>query len=206
MARLIITADDYGYHPRYDEGILRAAETRAVDAVSAFALRQGLGPERLLATGVEIGLHLELDGTAVAEQAGIFTARFERPPAYLDGHRHVHAAPTHAAAVARFAAAHELPVRSVNPAHRRLLRAHGVATPDLLIGRLAENEPALPVELRGSADSLPAVTEWFVHPGLSAGEGSSRYDAGREEDLALLLDLALPSGVARATHEILRSC
>lgn len=204
MAKLIITADDFGYHRRYDEGILRAAEARAVDAVSAFALRQGLGPEPLVAAGVEIGLHLELEGVPLAEQARIFAARFDRPPAYLDGHRHVHAAPAHATAVARFAAAHELPVRSVSPAHRRLLRAHGVATPDLLIGRLGENEPALPVELRASADSLPAVTEWFVHPGLSAGEGFSRYDAGREEDLRLLLDLVLPSGIERATHEILR--
>jgi predicted glycoside hydrolase/deacetylase ChbG (UPF0249 family) len=203
---LIITADDYGYHPRFDEGILRAARAGAVDAVSAFATREGLPAAALLETGVEVGLHLDLDGPPVPAQAHAFAARFGRAPAYLDGHRHRHAEPETRAAVAELALELDVPVRSVDAEHRRHLREAGIRTPDLVTGRLRESEPALPVELEGDPEALPAVTEWFVHPGLSEGKGLSSYDSGREEDLALVLELRLPSEIQRATHRILRKC
>ncbi len=42
---LIVNADDYGYHPAYDAGILEAAGAGALDAVSAMVTRPGLaGP------------------------------------------------------------------------------------------------------------------------------------------------------------------
>src|SRR4051794_88448 len=37
---LIITADDYGYSPRYDEGIVEAAGAGAVDSVSVMVTRE----------------------------------------------------------------------------------------------------------------------------------------------------------------------
>ena len=43
MRHLIISADDYGYSPAYDEGILEAAEAEAIDAVSVLVRR---GPVR----------------------------------------------------------------------------------------------------------------------------------------------------------------
>ena len=57
---LIITADDFGYSPRYDEGIVEAAAARAVDAVSVMVTRNRVDREALLETGVETGLHLDL--------------------------------------------------------------------------------------------------------------------------------------------------
>ena len=57
---LIITADDYGYSPRYDAGIVEAAGAGAVDSVSVMVTRDGLDPGPLVETGVEAGLHLEL--------------------------------------------------------------------------------------------------------------------------------------------------
>ena len=54
---LIITADDYGYSPRYDEGIVEAATARAVDSVSMMVKRGPLDVAPLLATGAELGLH-----------------------------------------------------------------------------------------------------------------------------------------------------
>jgi len=57
---LVITADDYGYRPAYDRGILEAARAGAVDSVSAMVGRDELDARRLLRTRVEIGLHLEL--------------------------------------------------------------------------------------------------------------------------------------------------
>jgi predicted glycoside hydrolase/deacetylase ChbG (UPF0249 family) len=158
---------------------------------------------------VEIGLHLELfphgdaaeagDEQAPAEVAlGVQLDRFERlfgrPAAFLDGHHHCHAKPGAAEAVAREAGSLGLPVRSIDAAHRRLLRRESVATADRLVGRLVEGEDALPDEVRAvvtDGRNLPAgVTEWMVHPGHPDPGSGSTYDAGRKEDLDLLLGLA----------------
>ncbi|MFL5892011.1 MAG: ChbG/HpnK family deacetylase [Solirubrobacterales bacterium] len=221
---LIITADDFGYSPRYDEGIVEAADAGAVDSVSVMVNRNRLDPEPLLETGVETGLHLDLpleltEGQgasarereaalrALAEQLEAFEAAIGHPPAYLDGHRHCHAHAGLAAAVAREARQRGLPVRSIDAAHRRILRREGAATPDRLIGRYSEEaEAALPVELQPVVDGegeLPTgVTEWMVHPGHADPESGSGYDRAREEDLDLLLSLCLLPALrgARLTH------
>jgi chitin disaccharide deacetylase len=223
---LIITADDYGYSPRYDEGIVEAADAGAVDAVSAMVTRERPDPEPLLATGVEVGLHLELASESthgdrasprvrdkalreLDRQLEAFEAAFGQPAAYLDGHRHCHAHTGLAAALAREAAMRELPVRSIDAGHRRTLRRAGVATPDRLIGRYSEEaEGALPVELRAVVDGegeLPrGVSEWMVHPGHPDPESGSGYDQAREEDLDLLLSLCLLPALAsaRVTHAV----
>ena len=62
MAILVITADDYGYWPSYNRGILDAIGMGAVDCVSAMVEREHCEPEPLLETGVEIGLHIEFEG------------------------------------------------------------------------------------------------------------------------------------------------
>jgi len=221
---LIITADDYGYAPGYDNGIVEAATARAVDSVSVMVTRGRLDPGPLLQTGVEVGLHLELsrelteDGTAgpsareaavreLDEQLGAFQGAMGRAPAYLDGHRHCHAHAGLAPAIAREAARHGLPVRSIDAGHRRILRRAGVATPDRLIGRYSEEpDGALPVELEAVVDrdgALPqGITEWMVHPGHRDPQSGSGYDQAREEDLDLLLSLCLLPALAsaRRTH------
>jgi hypothetical protein len=221
---LIITADDYGYSPGYDRGILEAAGAGAVDSVSVMVTRDRLDPELLIETGVEVGLHLELprelsEGeraeprereaalAALREQLDRFESAVGRPPAYLDGHRHCHAHPGLAPAIAREARRRGLPRRSANPAHRRILRREGVPTPDRLVGRYSE-EPvgALPVELEpaveGEGELPPGVTEWMTHPGHSDPGSGSGYDRAREEDLDLLLSLSLVPALRRArlTH------
>ena len=193
-ARLIVVADDYGYTRTYDEGILEAARAGALDAVSVMALRGG-DPEPLLETGVEVGLHLEpLAEAPLEEQLQRFEELFGRPPAHLDGHHHCHAARGRPAlTVARAGRRLGARVRSVSSRHRRLLRSLGVSTPDRLIGRLAEGEPALPEELARALRSEPlpsGLTEWMVHPGHRDLRSGSSYDAGREEDLRLLIELA----------------
>lgn len=215
MTTLIISADDYGYRPAYDAGILEAARAGAVDAVSAFSLPPGLDPEPLIETGVEIGLHLDLASGAEAPRATDedrvqaaaeiwrqlerFISRFGDRPAYLDGHHHSHARDGIGVVISDIAVSLELPVRSINPRHRRLLGCRGVATPDLLIGRTSESEAALPPEL--ASDQLPeGVIEWMVHPGRRDPRSESSFDAGREEDLELLLRFQVPAGVQRSTH------
>jgi predicted glycoside hydrolase/deacetylase ChbG (UPF0249 family) len=187
---LRIVADDYGYADPYDAGILAAARAGAIDAVSAMVLRDP-DPAPLLESGVEIGLHLEPLGLAPLDQQWKrFEDVFARAPAHVDGHKHCHAAPGGPAlAVAKLARTRGIVVRSVSPRHRRLLRCQGVATPDRLVGRLSEDEPALPSEISAWLDGRPpeGLTEWMVHPGY-AGGGSS-FDRGREQDLELLLEL-----------------
>jgi predicted glycoside hydrolase/deacetylase ChbG (UPF0249 family) len=187
---LVINADDYGYAPSYDAGILAAAEAGAIDGASVMVLREA-DPQPLLDAGVAVGLHLEA-AASPAEQAAAFERLVGRPPDYLDGHHHAHAGAELAGEVAALAARLGVPVRSVDETHRAFLRERGVATADRLVGRLEESEPALPAEiatwLAGAAPD-PLVTEWMVHPGRPDASLGSGYDAGRAEDLELLLEL-----------------
>ena len=190
--RLLIVADDYGLAPAYDAGIVAAARAGAIDAAGAMVLRRP-NPGPLLETVVEVGLHLELDRGSLEHQLDLFERDFGRPPAYIDGHHHGHAEQGPAAlAVARLGARLQLPVRSVSSRHRRLLRCLGVPTADRLVGRLDQDEPALPAVLRdwlGGGGAPAGATEWMVHPGDPDPGSGSAYDRGRGEDLALLLEL-----------------
>jgi len=193
-AHLIITADDLGYHPRYDAGILEAVAAGAIDAVSVMVLRIEAPPPLPEGSGPALGLHLE-PGDPIG-QLERFESLIGREPDYLDGHRHCHATAT----VTALAAERGLPVRSIDAAHRRALRAAGVRTPDRLIGRYREADPVLPPELGALP---PGWTEWMVHPGHPAGGRFSSYDAGREQDLEALLELELPEGVNRSDQRSL---
>jgi predicted glycoside hydrolase/deacetylase ChbG (UPF0249 family) len=190
---LLINADDYGLAPAYDEGIVAAARAGAIDGASAMVLRERLDPAPLAATGIAVGLHLELGRAGLEAQVELFKGAFGRAPDYLDGHHHCHARGRPAVEVANLARERAWPVRSVDARHRRLLRCKGVATADAMVGRMEESEPVLPPEiggfLRGEA-AWEGALEWVVHPGRAAGDGGSSYDMGREEDLQTLLELA----------------
>ena len=189
---LVITADDYGYGASYDAGILEAARAGAIDAVGVMVLRAA-GAGGLLACPVEVGLHVErLAEAPVAEQLERFAALVGRPPDYLDGHHHCHAAPDVAVTVAEFAAALSIPVRPASDRHRRLLRERGVPAVDRVLGRMSEAVPALPPDIarwREAGGDPPGVSEWIVHPGHPDAQVGSSYDRGRGEDLELLLSL-----------------
>ena len=193
--QLIITADDYGYWPSYNEGILAAIEAGAICSVSAMVERDHCDPRPLLESGVEVGLHLEFEGrwgprsgaparTALQVQIDRFVDLFGRWPAFLNGHHHCHARPELATPVYEMARNIKVPVRSVNRDHRQWLRERGIATPDLLVGRLESGGVAEPPELR---DLPKGVTEWFTHPGYPDPEAGSGYDLARREDLDTLL-------------------
>jgi predicted glycoside hydrolase/deacetylase ChbG (UPF0249 family) len=213
QGQLIITADDWGYSPRYNAGIEEAAGARAIDAVSVMVLREHSDPGPLREHRVEIGLHIEHpEGVGYREimdaprrQAEAFEKLFGEAPAYIDGHRHCHASLPIATAVEDLALELRVPVRAVGEDHRFRLRDRRISTPDRLIGRVYEREPAMP-QLIGKAleeqAMPPGTTEWVVHPGHGDPPAGSRYDRGREEDLSLLLRLVdeeLLAG-ARANH------
>jgi predicted glycoside hydrolase/deacetylase ChbG (UPF0249 family) len=203
-ARLIVTADDWGYSPHFNAGILAAVRAGGVDAVGAMVLRAACEPDPLLESGVEVGLHLEPAAEA-GRQVLEFERRFGRPPGFLDGHRHCHAEEPLVAAVEELALQLDVAVRPVGREHRDRLRSRGIATVDATIGRMSESGPALPAELIVARrdGTLPAGTiEWIVHPGYRDPEAVSSYDRGREEDLELLLELAGDASLraARGTH------
>ncbi|MEK6277572.1 MAG: ChbG/HpnK family deacetylase [Actinomycetota bacterium] len=207
--KLIVAGDDWGASPRYNAGILEAARAGAIDSASAMVLRPCCDPGDLLETGIEIGLHLELppdlaEDAVAAEpgrQAALFERLFGRPPAYLDGHHHCHAAEPLASAVEKLVLALEVPVRPVGEAHAQRLRRQGIASPDRLVGRVDPGQPVLPDEIAAALDGhgLPdGITEWVVHPGHRDPAHGSSYDEEREEDLALLLELAAEPALAPA--------
>jgi predicted glycoside hydrolase/deacetylase ChbG (UPF0249 family) len=202
---LLITADDYGYSPRYDEGIVRAAAAGAIDAVSVMVGRPWCDPAPLLATGVEIGLHLELperggEGSErdLHRQVDLFARLFGGPPDHLDGHHHCHASGSNLEPVAELAVRLDARVRSVGDLDRRRLRERDVRTPDRLIGRLRGDQQPLPPELGAIRSGSPppaGLTEWMVHPGLADPAAGSALDAARAEDLELLLELSADPGL-----------
>jgi predicted glycoside hydrolase/deacetylase ChbG (UPF0249 family) len=213
---LVITADDYGYWPSYNEGILSAVEAEAVDAVSVMVERDYCDPRPLLETGVEVGLHIDFEGrwgarsaaparTSLRVQLEKFVDLFGRWPSFLDGHHHCHARPELATPVLETAKQIGVPVRSVSRDHRQWLAERGIKTPDLTLGRMDSNENAEPPELR---DLPPGVTEWFTHPGYPDADSGSSYDVARREDLELLLRLRVRArfdtpvweGALRASH------
>src|SRR5262245_47245189 len=67
---LVISADDYGYWPSYNEGILAAVEAGAIDSVSVMTERKYCDPAPLLELGVEVGLHIEFEGRWGPRSAG----------------------------------------------------------------------------------------------------------------------------------------
>jgi len=213
---LIISADDYGYWPAYNEGILAAVEAGSVDAVSVLTERPHCDPEPLLASGVEVGLHIEFESrwgarsgaparNSLRVQLDRFVDLFRSWPAFLDGHHHCHARPELATPVMEAALQMSVPVRSVSDDHRQWLSERGIRTPDRLIGRLESSEPVEPAELR----RLPAgVTEWMVHPGYPDADSGSSFDLGRREDLDMVMrarvrerfDRPIWGDAIRATH------
>lgn len=193
---LLIVADDWGYSERFNEGILLAAREGAIDAAGAMVLREACVAAPLLETGVDVGLHLELEdgagGEEVALQLGRFEEIFGRSPDYIDGHHHRHADPAVEPEVIAAAQRLEIRVRAVDERQKDSLRAAGVSCAERLVGRLTGSEEALPPELarhlRGE-ESLEGLTEWMVHPGRPDPAAGSSLDAAREEDLTLLLEL-----------------
>ncbi|MFN2612306.1 MAG: ChbG/HpnK family deacetylase [Solirubrobacterales bacterium] len=213
-ATLIIAADDYGYWPSYNAGILEAVGRGMVDSVGAMVERGHCEADPLLATGVEIGLHLEFEGRwgsrsgkaaqrSLEVQLDRFARMFGSWPAFIDGHHHCHARPEMLTHVNDRAQQLGIPVRSTTPDHRQLLRERGIATEDHLIGRLSPDEP-LPD--KALVDLPPGVTIWFVHPGYPDPESGSSYDTARGEDLDVLVGLSLRARIGeRPWGDALRS-
>lgn len=196
MKRLVVNADDLGYDPEIDRGILEAHASGIVTSAtamvetpfSAAALRAA--PDTL-----GVGLHAVLDPrSATGEAEAALRRQLERfrelrgaAPTHLDSHKHAHAAPALLEAVIAVALEADLPVRAIDAGMRALLRARGVPTNDHFLGdatlRPAWTERALLAALSALEDGL---TEIMTHPGHRPSHASTSFGAEREIELAAL--------------------
>jgi YdjC-like protein len=240
LKRIALCADDFGSFPGADAGILRLVERGRLGGVScqvvggAFATDAPALRER--GGSVDLGLHLDLapgrgglaalllrsharalDGRAMAKRIGEQLDAFElalgRPPAFVDGHQHVHELPVVREALLdvlerRYGKPGPL-VRNTVPLRsrgakaltiaalggfglRRALRTRGVPHNADFAGVYAldgrADYPALFRSwLAGAADG----TLFFCHPGAAAADRGDPIGPARAAELAYLSSPAL---------------
>ncbi|HSN14077.1 MAG TPA: ChbG/HpnK family deacetylase [Anaeromyxobacteraceae bacterium] len=198
MKLLVVNADDLGYDPAIDRGILEAHRDGIVTSTSAMVDGPFAAASIRAAPGsLGVGLHAVIDpaaGEAAAEaelerQIALFEALRGAAPTHVDTHKHAHASPAVLAAVARVARGRRLPVRAIDASMRASLGAAGVTTADAFLGdahlRPAWTAGALLVALGGIEDG---VTELMAHPGHVASHARTSFSAEREIELAALCD------------------
>jgi predicted glycoside hydrolase/deacetylase ChbG (UPF0249 family) len=205
---LIVVADDLGYDPEIDRGILEGFSRGIVTAASA--LVDGEGAEAALSSapaGLAVGLHLALppgcDPATAARELDRQLARFEAirgaPPTHLDGHRHAHAPPSVLEALLPRAAARALRVRALDPAMRDRVRAAGARAADAFAGDADLRPCWTPDRLLEAIATLPAgTTELMCHPGHAPSRVRTSFGAEREAELAAVCDPRARAALRRA--------
>ncbi len=198
--RLVVNADDLGYDPEIDRGILEAHARGLVTSATAMvetpfaAAALAAAPDTL-----GIGLHLVVDPSAgeaearaaLLRQLGTFEALRGAAPTHLDSHKHAHARPGVLAAVAAVAAARGLPVRAMDEALQAALRGRGVRTTDAFLGDASLRPGWTEATLLAALAALPeGVTELMAHPGYRPALARTSFGVEREEELRALTSRA----------------
>jgi hypothetical protein len=193
---LVVNADDLGYDPEIDRGILEAHARGLVTSATAM-VETPFAADALRAAprSLGLGLHAVLDpalGRADAEpvlrrQLDRFEALRGAPPTHLDAHRHAHARPEVLAAFVAVARERRLPVRALDAAMRAALRAASVPTTDAFLGDAA-GRPAwsLAALLEALARVGEGTTELMSHPGYAPSHARTSFGAEREIELRAL--------------------
>jgi len=199
---LIINADDLGYDPAIDRGILEAAREGIVTSTTCMVNREGA--ESALAAALEIprlgvGLHVELAltqdagadrvETEIETQLARFVSLAHRAPTHLDFHKHTHRDPSVLRAAIAVALRHSLPVRSVDDTMRASLRREGVRTPDAFVGDTGARAFWTAEKILAAFESAcDGVTELMCHPGHAPEKVKTSYGAQRADELRALMD------------------
>lgn len=196
MKLLIVNADDLGYDPEIDRGILEAHARGLVTSATAM-VETPFAADALRAAPATlgVGLHAVLDPAlppaaaeaALRRQLARFRALRGASPTHLDSHKHAHAAPALLEVFARVAAEERLPVRALDAAMRGALRARGVATPDHFLGDAARRPAWTEGALVAALAELPdGTTELMAHPGHAPSHARTSFGVEREVELAAL--------------------
>lgn len=206
-AFLVVNADDLGYDPEIDRGILESHQGGIVSSASAM-VDTPFAPAALAAAPptLGVGLHAVLDprldrGSARAEierQLARLEELRREPASHLDSHRHVHRAPAILEAMAEVAAPRRLPVRALDPGMRASLRRWGVPVADHFLGD-ADLRPCWTLErlLAVLPQLPPGTTELMCHPGHPPSSTRTSFGPEREVELLALTD-PLAFGILRA--------
>ncbi len=200
MKLLVVNADDLGYDPEIDRGILEAHALGIVSSATAMVETPfAAAALRAAPPSLGVGLHAVLDpalGRAAAEavlrrQLAAFETLRGAPPTHLDSHKHAHAAPEVLAAFAAVASERGLPVRAIDAAMRAALRAKGAATADAFLGDAARRPAWTAEALLGALAGVgEGVTELMAHPGHAPSHARTSFGVEREEELSALCDPA----------------
>jgi predicted glycoside hydrolase/deacetylase ChbG (UPF0249 family) len=194
--RLVVNADDLGYDPEIDRGILEAHARGIVTSATAM-VETPYAADALSAAppSLGVGLHAVLDAgadraaaeVALRRQLDRFRALRGADPTHLDSHKHAHARPDVLDAFATVALELGLPVRAIDAPMREALRARGIAVADRFLGDAALR-PAWTLEalLRALASIGEGTTELMAHPGLTPSRARTSFAAEREVELASL--------------------
>jgi predicted glycoside hydrolase/deacetylase ChbG (UPF0249 family) len=195
-----VNADDLGYDPEIDRGILEAHARGLVTSASVMVgTAHAAAAVAAAPPGLGLGLHVVLPaelapGQVEAEvlaQLERFGALAGRGPTHLDSHKHAHARPELAAAFAHAAARIGLPVRAIDASQRDLLRAAGVRTTDAFLGDAALRPCWTRERLVAALGALgPGTSELMCHPGYRPSAARTSFAAEREVELAALCDPA----------------
>ncbi len=214
---LMVNADDLGYDPEIDRGILEAHARGIVTAASAMVETPFSG--RALADApptLELGLHVVIpDGAGPARVAEEIARQLERfralrgtPPTHLDSHRHAHSSPAALQPFARAACDLGIPLRALDEAMRASLRERGVVTTDLFLGDAALRPcwtgDRLLSALRALSGAADKTVEIMCHPGYPPARVRTSFGAEREEELRALtlpdVREAVQAGGLRLAH------
>lgn len=203
-----MNADDLGYDPEIDRGILEAHARGIVtsatamvgtpysaDALRAAPATLGIGLHAVLEPSMETG---EVE-RALRDQLARFEALRGAPPTHLDSHKHLHAAPAALEAFVRVARERSLPVRAIDAAMRERLRAGGVFAVDRFLGDAALR-PAWTAERLAEAIATigDGTAEVMAHPGYRPSRARTSFGVEREAELDALCAPVVREAVARA--------
>jgi len=196
-SRLLVVADDLGYDPEIDRGILLAHEKGIVTAASAMvdtpfsAAALQSAPDTLA-----VGLHLVVPtgsgrdraGEEISRQVERFEALRGRP-SHVDGHRHVHAVPEVLEALLPWAAAAGVRVRALSDAMRERIRQAGAPVLEHFLGDALLRPCWTRERLLAALAELPAGdAELMCHPGFPPTRVQTSFGAERQVELEALCD------------------
>jgi hypothetical protein len=206
VRRLIVNADDLGYDPEIDRGILEAHAGGLVTSATAMVDGPSIAgalaaAPRTLGLGVHVVLAADADPAEVPREIRRQVERFRalagRAPTHLDSHKHVHARAGLVEPFAHAAASLGLPVRGLDGGHRARLRAAGVRTTDGFVGDAALRPCWTLDRLLDALDALgEGTTELMCHPGHRPVVARTSFGVEREVELAALRDPAARERVA----------
>jgi len=196
-SRLLVVADDLGYDPEIDRGILLAHQKGIVTAASAmvdtpFSAAALQAAPDTLAVGLHLVLPTGLGNDRSREEIARQVERFEAlrgRPSHVDGHRHVHAAPEVLEALLPWAAAEGVRVRALSDAMRQRIRQAGAPVLEHFLGDAGLRPCWTREHLLAALAELPAGdAELMCHPGFPPTRVKTSFGAERLVELEALCD------------------